>query len=58
MPTDIPEIEKKRLEAFFGKEPSVLILKHIDDLEETFGSSATVIRLVMEGKVLTGSERE
>ncbi|HKW05235.1 MAG TPA: hypothetical protein VJN71_08060 [Nitrososphaerales archaeon] len=47
----LTEVKKARIIRVFGPEGAKIILQRLDNLEETFGSSATVIRLVMEGKL-------
>ena len=40
----------KRLEEVFGETGAQVILSHIDDLEETFGSAAKTIRMILDGQ--------
>jgi len=40
--------QRKKLEAVFGEEGTRIIVSHLDDFEETFGSAAVVIRKIME----------
>lgn len=47
----ITSAKKARLVRVFGQEGTKLILQHIDDLEEIFGSASIVMRMVMEGKL-------
>jgi hypothetical protein len=39
--------ERARLVEFFGEEGAEVIMSHIDELEETFGSASIIIRRVM-----------
>lgn len=51
MTQSLTDAKKARIIRVFGPEGAKIILQRLDKLEETFGSSATVIRLVMEGKL-------
>ena len=45
---NMPSSAKERLTVFFGEHGTDLILKHIDDLDSTFGrETAIIIRFVM-----------
>ena len=46
--TSITPNQRKKLEAVFGEEGTRIIVSHLDDFEETFGSAAVVIRKIME----------
>ena len=41
--------QRERLVEFFGEKGAEVVISHIDDLDQTFGSASTVIRKVMEG---------
>ena len=45
----VTPLERTRLVKFFGEEGAEVIISHIDELEETFGSASVIIRRVMEG---------
>jgi hypothetical protein len=51
--TIIPE-QRARLVEFFGEKGAAVVLSHIDNLEETFGSASIVIRGVMQGRQRSG----
>jgi hypothetical protein len=44
-------LEKRRLEAFFGPQGAIIVESHLDELEKTFGSSAVIIKSVIDGKI-------
>ncbi len=41
--------QRERLIRFFGERGAKVVVSHIEDLDQTFGSASTVIRSVMEG---------
>ncbi len=47
----LSEAQKQRLIEFFGQAGTELVEKHLDDLEQTFGSASTVIDMIMNGKM-------
>lgn len=50
-------VKEARLVGVFGKTGAELILKHLGDLEETFGSASAIIKMVMDGKMGTSKTR-
>ncbi|MGI0078284.1 MAG: hypothetical protein ACRECH_01525 [Nitrososphaerales archaeon] len=48
---NLDKVKEARLVEVFGKTGTELILKHLEDLEETFGSASAVIKMVMDGKM-------
>lgn len=52
----VSEAQRERLENFFGEFGADHILRHLNDLEGTFGSAATIIMMVMDGKISSPKE--
>lgn len=50
MATRLNQVQLKRLEEIFGETGTEVILRHIDDLEATFGSAAKTIRMILDGQ--------
>jgi ferritin len=48
MKVAITSRQREKLIEFFGEKGANIVISHIDDLEETFGSASVVIRRVME----------
>jgi ferritin len=40
--------QREKLVEFFGEKGAKIVISHIDDLDETFGSASIVIRRIME----------
>ena len=40
---------RERLVEFFGLKGAEVVISHLEDLEQAFGSSASVIRTIMKG---------
>ena len=49
--------EKERLIAMFGAQGAEIIIAHLDDLDQSFGSAAAVMRLAMSGKTKSRSAK-
>lgn len=47
--TRLSQVQLKRLQEIFGEIGTAVIVRHIDDLEATFGSAAITIRMILEG---------
>ena len=47
--TELTMEKRARLEEFFGRQGSAIIIKNFDNLEQAFGSAASVIMLVING---------
>jgi ferritin len=43
--------QRERLVNFFGEKGAQVVISHIDELDQTFGSASAVIRKVMEEKI-------
>jgi hypothetical protein len=48
MKVTISPKQREKLIEFFGKKGAEVVISHIDELEETFGSASLVIRKIME----------
>lgn len=48
---NISQAERNRLVKFFGQTGAAVILKHIDDLDQTFGSASQIISQIMQGTI-------
>ncbi|MDH2900893.1 MAG: hypothetical protein PXY39_07955 [archaeon] len=40
--------QREKLVEFFGQKGAEVVISHIDDLDQTFGSAAIVIRKIIE----------
>lgn len=40
--------QREKLVEFFGKSGAEIVISHIDELDQTFGSASVVIRKIME----------
>lgn len=40
--------QREKLVEFFGQKGAQVVISHIDDLDQTFGSASIVIRKIME----------
>ncbi len=50
-PRTLSEEQRQRLIEFFGQTGAELVEKHLDDLEQAFGSASAVIEMIMNGKI-------
>ena len=47
--------QREKLVEFFGEKGAGVVISHIDDLEQTFGSASLVIRKIMDENKANGS---
>lgn len=40
--------QREKLVEFFGKKGAAIVVSHIDDLDQTFGSASVIIRKIMK----------
>ncbi len=40
--------QRERLTEFFGEKGAQIVISHIDELDQTFGSASVVIRKIMD----------
>jgi ferritin len=51
LPTEVKQLQMRRLVDFFGETGAKIIIEHIDDLEKTFGSASQIILMIIDGRL-------